>query len=683
MSTFAIQQSTQVLINGAVNVIKRKLDDSTWQLEESKTMRITEYSHEDLQKKYVLGELVFVDGNLGAVRDQKLGGVVYEDLDTEDWEKAKVMRAYVLAVMDVKNTEADMKSKIQELWNEIKLPKAPPYWTTVFRWKKKYQASDGSITALVANIKKRGNRNKRYPAKVMELVEKAIEDVYLTREQGNIQNTLEKAITLVENENKLRPALMQLPEPTRNFVKRIIDAMPAFDVSVARNGRSAAIKEFNSVKRHRTTSAPLERVEIDHTPLDIFILDENGNGFGRAYATVCVDDYTRCILGLHISVEPPSYLTVAKCLKNAFLPKVNLKEEYPEIVHDWDCYGVMRELVVDNATEFHSASLEKVCADLGVEIHFSPFEQAWFKGKIERAVGSMNRAVAHGIPGTTFSNIFDKGDYDPQKHAVLRYSTLQLIARKWVVDVYHQKPHKGLGDVPPAVVWQKSIRPEDIYLPADLLRLDAILGRSENRQLTHKGIELYGLLYNSQEMAHLRRQLGSTLNVEIRVDETDLGSIVVLSPDKKTVFHVPALEFKYANGLSAFQHKTCKRYAKLQWGEFDPKAWMKGKREIAELIELDIARKKSGSRNKRARYQGDAALQKSRSDALKQARDFSDQTLDQGCETDNLFQNDHLIEVDALAGTPPIVVVKKLKAIVRQRDHAAMPKDVFGGLPNE
>jgi hypothetical protein len=31
----------------------------------------------------------------------------------------------------------------------------------------------------------------------------------------------------------------------------------------------------------------------------------------------------------------------------------------------------------------------------------------------------MNRAVAHGVPGTTFSNIFEKGDYNPAKHAVV------------------------------------------------------------------------------------------------------------------------------------------------------------------------------------------------------------------------------------------------------------------------
>jgi putative transposase len=240
----------------------------------------------------------------------------------------------------------------------------------------------------------------------------------------------------------------------------------------------------------------------------------------------------------------------------------------------------MRELVVDNGTEFHSKSLENACYSLGIEIHYSARKTPWFKGKIERFLGTLNAAIAHGNPGTTFRNIFDKEDYNPSKHAVVRWTKLQEIIRMWIVDVYHQKPHRTLK-APPAVVWRSSINPEDILLPDDPAQLDAILGRSEGRRLTHKGIELYGLLYNSPELTALRMQLGDKLDVEIRVDDGDLGHIVVFSPDKKHMFKVPALAFDYANGLSSWQHRVCKRYAARELNKYDTASWLEAKMTIA------------------------------------------------------------------------------------------------------
>ena len=76
---------------------------------------------------------------------------------------------------------------------------------------------------------------------------------------------------------------------------------------------------------------------------------------------------------------------------------------------------------------------------------------------------------------------------------------------------------------PPAIVWQSSIQPEDILLPNNLSQLDAILGRSEQRALTHKGIEINNLFYNSSELTNLRRRFRDKLDVEIRVNDADLG----------------------------------------------------------------------------------------------------------------------------------------------------------------
>src|SRR5271165_5762114 len=130
----------------------------------------------------------------------------------------------------------------------------------------------------------------------------------------------------------LRPASMALPLPTRRLVKRLVEEIPAFDRYTARYGHDAALRRFRSVEGHRLTHEPLERAEIDHTNLDLFVIDdETLLPLGRPWFSACEDDYTRCILGMLVGFIPPSFLTVSLCLKDAFRPKTWLKQAYPDI----------------------------------------------------------------------------------------------------------------------------------------------------------------------------------------------------------------------------------------------------------------------------------------------------------------------------------------------------------------
>src|SRR5208283_2467822 len=115
------------------------------------------------------------------------------------------------------------------------------------------------------------------------------------------------------------------------------------------------------------------------------------------------------------------------------------------------------------------------------------------------------------------------------------------------------KPHRALG-ISPAEMWNSSIKPEDIRVPADPAVLDVIMGRRYQRVLTHKGVEFQGLYYNSPELHELP--------VEIRVDESDLGSIFVLSPEEKEALIVPALRRDYATDVGLFQHRVIRHYHK-------------------------------------------------------------------------------------------------------------------------
>jgi putative transposase len=56
--------------------------------------------------------------------------------------------------------------------------------------------------------------------------------------------------------------------------------------------------------------------------------------------------------------------------------------------------------------------------------------------------------LLHQIPGTTFSNVAAKWDYDPKKNALISMDDLERILPNWIVDVYHQSIHRGIKDVP-------------------------------------------------------------------------------------------------------------------------------------------------------------------------------------------------------------------------------------------
>lgn len=605
MGTARFELNAEVRFDGRTHVLTRMVDALTWQLEDTRTKRITEKTIPELQTLYLDGALVFetLPGRAAVASRLKELGKPHTEISKEQLDKAKLKRMYVKALKDVPASDRLILEAIQKLWHRIKQPATAPHPATVRRWRSSLVAAGGDIRAVVDKISLRGNRTPRYPEAVTDFVEKAIDMVYLTSERKTIQDTLDKACADINKENALRPAAHKLPMPTFQLVKRMINEIPAFDRCVAREGRTVALKRFRSVKRHRTTQFPLERCEIDHTLLDLMVLDDRtGLPLGRPVLTVCVDDNTRCVLGINIGFEPPSLLTVARCLKHAFLPKSRLKEEHPEIVNEWLAHGVAGEASVDNGLEFHGTALEQATLELGMEIHYSPRKTPWHKGKIERFLKTLNFEVAHGVPGTTFSNIFEKDDYNPLKHAVVRLSVLKKVVMMWIADVYHQRPHRTLK-VPPAVAWSSRIRPEDVTIPEDPERLDAILGRRQARVLTHKGIEFEGLLYNSPELAKLRMQLGDRLEVEISINDGDIGSLVVFSPDKTRMFTAQALNQAYAHGLTAWQHKVCKRFAAREMSAYDSTGWQAAKERIAELIRNEFAQRKARSRSRIGRFQ--------------------------------------------------------------------------------
>src|SRR5688572_17558081 len=161
-------------------------------------------------------------------------------------------------------------------------------------------------------------------------------------------------------------------------------------------------------------------------------------------------------------------------------------------------------IVVDNGPAQHSRALEDSSLQLGFVIQYCPVKQPWFKGTVERYFETQNSSFVHGIPGTTFSDILDRGDYDPATQAIVSLRTLLLICHKFVIDYYQNRVHRGINDVP-ARRWREGITKYPPPLPAHPEELKVLLGHTEQRTLQHYGIEVFNIRYNGEAVARLRR----------------------------------------------------------------------------------------------------------------------------------------------------------------------------------
>jgi putative transposase len=290
------------------------------------------------------------------------------------------------------------------------------------------------------------------------------------------------------------------------------------------------------------------------------------------------------VVGMHVGFDGPSVRAVLRCLRHAILPKSYVKERYPEVEHDWPCYGQISELVCDNGLEFHSTELSRVAFELGMTLVFCPKRQPWMKGSVERYLKTLNYQFAHSMPGTSMAKWFQREDYDPLREALVTHEQLLGVLHKWLIDVYSQTAHKGVGETP-YHRWTENARRNTQTLPESATAIDVTVGDSHTRVLSHQGIEFGGLKYNDHVLAGIRRKFGERVQVDIIAYFDDVSKISVIDPDTREAISVPATDQSYANGLTREQHRLlCARAREINSGSIDHSALARAKAEIRSIV---------------------------------------------------------------------------------------------------
>jgi putative transposase len=454
MSLNALQKGAHVVIGPARFRILQKLDSNNWQLQNTATGEWCKFTEEDLLDHFVHNQLTFSQGTDGGDSTKNNGGAPDRTLSSHPPELVAIAQARVQYLKEIDRqqpiaiTARNMEPLIRTVAERIS-DSRPPSWRTLARNYGKWLRAGRDIHAILLRHADKGGGLFNISSEVKAVVDEVIDALYMTCERKRVPEVYLEIVRRITDANQFRPSTAALPIPSQRTIYREIKRKSPYEVMVARYGKRRAEMEFRVSGVGPETSRALQRVSMDHTPSDIIVVDDRTMlPLGRPTITSALDEHTRCPMGFYTGFEPSSCLSVMRCLKHAILPKTYVAREFPSIKNSWECYGVPELVVVDNPPEFHSGHFERACLQIGIDIQYAKVLVPWYKGKLERFQGIMNHDLMHGNPGTTFSNILERDEYDPSQHAVVMLSTFREMLHKWIIDVYLQTPHRGIKDTP-------------------------------------------------------------------------------------------------------------------------------------------------------------------------------------------------------------------------------------------
>lgn len=356
--------------------------------------------------------------------------------------------------------------------------------------------------------------------KVDKLIRYCITKYYMRREKPPKEYVVVRSISLARR--------MSLPSPSRKAILLRLNQEIGWLSDLNRQGRRASKQKWDVRTGHLHVTQPLELVQIDHTPADVMILsDDRLTVLGRPWVTVAIDVATRCVLGLYSSMDPPSAVSVSLCIEHAVLPKRE-NENDPGL---WPMYGKPWKILVDNGKDFRSMALQRGCDEHGITLSWRPVKTPHYGAHIERLIGTL-MGIAHLLPGTTFSNIQQRGDYDSAGKARLTMDEFREWMTQKVCRFYHQRPHRSLGNAP-VLAWERGlcdesgrlISPPLIARPLDF-RMDFL--PYVTRIIRRTGIEFNRSFYWHEDLAPMLN-LGS--GSIVRYDPRMPGTVWVRRAD--------------------------------------------------------------------------------------------------------------------------------------------------------
>jgi transposase InsO family protein len=318
---------------------------------------------------------------------------------------------------------------------------------SIKRWKSRYRSAElnlgNGFVGLLPKWYLRGDRTtERIDPTARSIMNDLIENDY----ERNVQ----KGMFVVWSKLALECQERKLALPAYVTFIRYIKRRPAYLQALKRMGhRAAYANEPFYYWLHKDTpphgDRPWHICHIDHTELDIELVDPlTGENLGRPWASFMVDAFTRRILAVYLTYDPPSrasdMMVIRECVRrHGRLPQV---------------------IVVDGGSDFHSVYFETLAAAFEITIKTRPAAKARSGSPIERLFHTSNKQFTHNLVGNTqiTTNVrqITKSN-DPRKLAIWTLGELFEALCDWAYNRYDTQKHRTLKQAP-RDVYQSSLK---------------------------------------------------------------------------------------------------------------------------------------------------------------------------------------------------------------------------------
>ena len=433
-----------------------------------------------------------------------------DEVTPQDWEEAR-RRADAIREFLRRTPHGSTIDEISELATVLGVSQATAYrLVRLFR-------EGGTVSSLVDRKRGRRKDHRTLDKEREEIIRTAIARFYLKPTRPPFSRLVREVQTNCVSAG--------VKAPNWRTIKHRLESIDLRQRAKQR-GETKIIKATMATPGDLRASQPLEIVQIDHTKADIFVVDEETREpLGRPWLTLAIDVLSRMVTGFYLSMDAPSRLSVSLCLLHSVFDKSAwLKER--DIDKSWPVAGLPATLHVDNGPEFRSRAFIRGCEDAGMKIQWRPRRTPHYGGHIERLIGTQMGAL-HLLPGSSSSNIAERGEYDPKLHAALTLRDLERHITLEIVGSYHQSIHSGLCR-PPIAVWREREGDIPLRLPHDRMRFWLTFLPEEERALRPDGIHLFNLRYWSPALS---ADVGRTKRrLLVKYDPRNLSRVFVRRP---------------------------------------------------------------------------------------------------------------------------------------------------------
>lgn len=538
MSGYDFKHGTKFLMNDHRYVIRR---DEMWDVEVENLNRgkIETWSKKQLLKAWESGNLQFDFIEKGSTNQPS----VFMDFELLPEEIRKQVWVRYEIIKPVLNGEIVPSELLQYLQSIPKKYGISVSRTQFYEWKKKFEQYR-DIRYLIPRYDLRGPQKPQTNVDVIEIIKDILEEYCYNGEKNTDQILYAEFLLRLKEINAFRDKNDQLkPISSTTFYRRRKELIDTDRFNKVRYGKTQADLMKHGVRKEVHVSRPLERVEIDSTPIDVLLVCPKTLKAKRPHLLYAIDKFSGYPLGFYVSFDEPDSRALKQCLLHCLLPKTYIKDLYPEVHNEWVAFGKPQTIVVDNAKINESKDFEDACAQIGIEdIQFCSIASGNQKGTIEKAFRDLNERLIHRLKGTTFSNPLQRANYDSENKAcislqgfiyMVHIAFVDLIANNWTARQGGGTPHQ---------IWEEGLFENPFIrqtLSRNVTELKVLfMSGIENRTITNKGITIKNGNFNSPDLMLLKSQLHTMgrekEKVFVRYDLSDMRTIYVFNEINKT-----------------------------------------------------------------------------------------------------------------------------------------------------